>query len=105
LLPAAETVDDLRFQIHPKNHDLTLQFTCGGCGQAVVCIGVCLDHSRFSGYTGAELIRFKDGQTSKQSKDENSTLLNYAKKKMEEVGLQTKVRKLPKYWVRVIFKR
>jgi hypothetical protein len=47
----------------------------------------------------------RENQTSKQSKDENSTLLNYAKKKMEEVGLQTKVRKLPKYWVRVIFKR
>jgi hypothetical protein len=61
-IPAEHPIDDMRFRIHPKGHNLNLRFICGECGQVVVCIGVCLDHSRFAWYTGAELIRFKHGQ-------------------------------------------
>jgi hypothetical protein len=61
-IPAAETEDDLRFNINDQDHDLTLQFTCGVCGQTVVCIGICLDHSRFAWYTGLHLIRYENGQ-------------------------------------------
>jgi hypothetical protein len=42
---------------------------------------------------------------SKESKEDNSTLTDYALKKMLEKGLLVKKGKLPKNWSRTIFKR
>jgi hypothetical protein len=41
---------------------------------------------------------------SKQSKDENESLSDYVKRRLEEEGIPVQKKKLPKDWTRVIFK-
>jgi hypothetical protein len=48
--------------------------------------------------------KIRENQSSKQYKEEGSTLLNYAIKKLREEGMPVKREKLPKDWCRVIFK-
>ena len=43
--------------------------------------------------------------TKKQSKEESGTLTDYYLKRAKEEGILVKKKKLPKDWVRVIFKR
>jgi hypothetical protein len=59
---AAEQLDDnMHFGIHPVNHQLRLQFTCGRCEQLRMCVGVCLDRDKHSWYTGPQLMRYDNG--------------------------------------------